>query len=485
MLGCALHAERGSVRCFDRSNKNRPPLSCQCAGEQRARRGDEVKQVPSSRVRSHNYKHYVLGVLTIILLFNSIDRIALGILLQLIKVDFDLSDTQLGLLTGIAFALFYAVMGVPIARWADAGNRVTIIAVSCVLWSAAVGFCGLATSFVQLLMIRVVVAVGEAGCLPPAFSLMADYFNRAERPRAAAIYGLGGTFSAIIGYSLAGWLSDHYGWRLTFAAVGVPGVLLGLLAWLTLKEPRCERSVAQRESAINHPTAAAVCAALWSNVTFRRLLICLSGLLFFNIGIGHWLPAFFIRSHGYTIEQVGVWLAIAVGGGGLLGAYVGGELASRFAMNNESLQLRAVAIAACCAGGAAILAYLTPSAHVAFALIGLHIFGLAAINGPLFATMQTLIPERMRAMAFAIAFLVGNLIGMGLGPLTAGALSDLYQGWAHDDSLRYALLTLAPGYAVVAWCAWRGSNSVAGDLADVAAGGELESAARPAPVGAK
>lgn len=454
--------------------------------------------MPSSLVSSRSYKHYVLGVLTIILLFNTIDRVALGILLQAIKVDFGLSDTQLGLLGGIAFALFYSIMGVPIARWADAGNRVIIIALSCTLWSATVALCGFASTFAQLVLIRVVVAVGEAGCLPPAFSLMADYFNRAERPRAVAVFGLGGTFALVIGYFLAGWLNDHYGWRITFVAVGAPGVLLGLLAWLTLKEPRLERSAVsyanterqdadgtQRHSAISHPTVAEVCLTLWTNVTFRRLVLCLSGLLFFNIGIGQWLPAFFIRTHGFTAWQVGAWLAIVAGVGGLSGAYAGGELAARYAVNNEPLQLRAVTVALCCAGVAAIFAYLTSRAYVAFALLGLHIFALYAINGPLFATMQTLVPERMRAMAFAIAYLVANLLGMGFGPLAAGALSDLYQGWAHEDSLRYALLTLAPGYFIVAWYAWRSSTSVNGDLAAVWSGGEIRPNSGAATVGVK
>jgi MFS transporter, Spinster family, sphingosine-1-phosphate transporter len=454
--------------------------------------------VSSSLGSSRSYKRYVLGILTIILLFNSLDRVALGILLQTIKVEFDLSDTQLGVLTGIAFALFYSIMGLPIARWADTGNRVTVISLACALWSIAVALCGAASSFLQLLLIRVVVSVGEAGCVPPAFSLMADYFTRAERPRAVAIYVLGGSLSAVVGYSLAGWLNDHYGWRITFVALGAPGVLIGLLAWLTLKEPRLERSIAfnngsvpedvhgmQRPVAVGHPTVATVWATVSTNVTFRRLLLCLSGLLFFNIGIAQWMPSFFIRTHGFTSEQVGAWLALVVGVGGLPGAYVGGELAARYAVNNESLQLRAVTAALCCAGVAAFFAYVTSNPYVAFTLFGLHIFALFAINGPLFATMQTLIPERMRAMAFAIAYLVANLLGLGFGPIAAGALSDLYRGWAHEDSLRYALLTLSPGYLIVAWYAWRASTSVTADIARVSADGEIELESDAAPLGAE
>ena len=189
-------------------------------------------------MRNTTYRNYLLAVLTVIALFNYVDRTALGLVLQNIKTDLQLSDTQLGFLSGIAFALFYSVMGVPIARWADRGNRVTIITLTTALWSVAVALCGVATSFTQLLLTRVAVAVGEAGCIPPAFSLIADYFNRGERPRASAIYGLAGVFSAVIGYFVAGWLNEFYGWRVTFVCMGAPGVALALLAWFTLREPR-------------------------------------------------------------------------------------------------------------------------------------------------------------------------------------------------------------------------------------------------------
>lgn len=420
-------------------------------------------------MKSVAHKHYVLGVLTVVLTFNGLDRVALGVVLQAIKGDFDLSDTQLGLLGGIGFALFYSIMGLPIARWADRGNRVTIIASACALWSGAVALSALAGSFAQLLLIRMAVAVGEAGCVPPSFSLIASYFNRVERPRAISIYGLGATLALVIGSFFGGWLNDHYGWRITFIVLGLPGLFLALLVRLTVREPRRESVEAATPAglppAVDQPSIAAVCRTVWTQVTFRRLLLCVVGMLFFNLGIAHWLAAFFIRSHGLMAEQVGTWLAIVIGVGGLLGAYTGGELASRYAARNESLQLRVMTTVVSCAGVAAILAFLAPDAYMAFALFGLHFFCLSSVTGVLFATMQTLVPERMRAMAFAITYLVGNLVGLGFGPLATGALSDLYQVWVHEESLRYALLTLSPGYFIVAWYAWRGSTSVAGDLA--------------------
>src|SRR5688500_12783235 len=183
----------------------------------------------------YRQRNYLLALLTTILAFNYIDRLALGLLLEDIKADLALTDTQLGFLTGIAFALFYAVMGIPIARWADRGNRVTIISLTTALWSVAVALCGAAGSFVQLLVIRAGVAVGEAGCHPPALSLIADYFTRAERPRAVARYMLGWPLALLIGYFAAGWLNEFWGWRATFVILGLPGLVLAALARFTLK----------------------------------------------------------------------------------------------------------------------------------------------------------------------------------------------------------------------------------------------------------
>ena len=417
-------------------------------------------------MRESAYRNYLLTVLLVILVFNYLDRMALGIVLPAIKADLDLTDTQLGFLSGIAFALFYSIMGVPIARWADRGNRVTIISLTAALWSMAVALCGAATSFVQLLLIRVGVAIGEAGCVPPAFSLIADYFNRAERPRAAAIYGLGGPLSTLVGFFLAGWLNELYGWRMTFVLLGAPGLVLSALAWFTLREPRRTQPTARF---IAQPSLKAVFAMLWANTTFRHLLLCLAVIFFFLYGVLTWQPTFFVRSYGLTSGELGTWMAVIYGTGGLLGSYLGGALASRHAAGNERMQLLALAMTIGAAGVLSTFVYLSSNQYVAFALAGLAFLGLTTINGPLFATIQTLVPERMRAASFALVYLFANLIGMGLGPLAAGALSDALRPWAADESLRYALLILGPGYLLSAWHAWRASKAVTGDLAASAA----------------
>jgi MFS transporter, Spinster family, sphingosine-1-phosphate transporter len=201
------------------------------------------------------YKGYLLTLLTVIYAFNFVDRLALGIVLPNIKSDLVLSDTQLGVLSGIAFAIFYAFMGVPIACWADRGNRVLIIALTTALWSIAVAVCGLAETFAQLLLVRIGVAVGEAGAFAPGMSLLSDYFERSERPQAVAIYLLAWPLSCIIGYLVAGWLNETYGWRLTFGFLAAPGILLAVAARFTLTEPRIDRLPGDVSSLLRLETA--------------------------------------------------------------------------------------------------------------------------------------------------------------------------------------------------------------------------------------
>ncbi len=419
-------------------------------------------------------KNYLLLLLTVIMVFNYVDRLALGLLQQEIKVQLDLSDTQLGVLTGIAFALFYAVMGIPIARWADRGNRVTIITITTGLWSIAVALCGAATSFVQLLLFRVAVAVGEAGCHPPAFSLIADYFDRAERPRAVARYTLGWSFAVLIGFFVAGWLNELYGWRMTFAILGTPGVALALLAALTLHEPRQQRSReadrGQESATATEPGEPAphlreVLRTLWFNKTFRHLLMCFSLSYFFGNGIMQWQPSFFTRTHGLSTGELGTWFALVYGVGGLLGTYVGGELAWRYAANNERLQFVSTAILYLVLAPLAAAVYLVPDYRVSLAVLAIYAISAASVSGPLFAATQTLVPPRMRAMSIAIVLFFANLIGLGLGPLAAGVLSDSLHPTLGQESLRYALLALCPGYIWCAWHLWRASRTITASVA--------------------
>ncbi len=418
------------------------------------------------------YKYYMLGLLTFVGAFNYVDRTVISLLLELIKQDLQLSDSQLGLLTGFAFSLFYGVAGIPIARWADRGNRNIIVTVTTGLWSAMVVLCGLAGNYTQLLLARVGVAVGEAGCLPTAQSLIADYFNRAERPHAMAIYWLCSPIAVIIGYLGAGWLAELMGWRMTFVILGIPGILLALLAKLTLREPRLKQT---RPLDIEHPSFKVVLATLWQQNTFRYITIGFCVSYFFSAGTGIWLPTFFIRSHGMTIGELATWLTLAVGVGGLIGTYLGGFLASRYAAGKEGLQLKVVGFLNAFVGLLFIMVYLSSNKYIALALYTAAMIFLHMCSAPAFAVIQSVIDERMRSTALAIKFLLANLIGLGLGPLATGVLSDFLAPRFGNDSLRYSLILFQPGLLWMMYYYWKAGNNVEADIRNVS----LSSTSRP------
>ena len=212
------------------------------------------------------------------------------------------------------------------------------------------------------------------------------------------------------------------------------------------------------------PSFKEVCLTLWANIAFRHLLFCFSVWYFFGYGLLQWQPTFFIRSHGLATGEIGTWFALIYGVGGAFGMYLGGELASRFAAGNERLQLRAGTLGFSLFAVVTAAAFVVPNHHVAFAALAFATVGGCMAQGPLMATIQTLVPPRMRAMSIAVIYLFANLIGLGLGPLAAGALSDAFQPWAGQVSLRYALLALCPGYFWAAWHLWRASKTVARDL---------------------
>jgi MFS family permease len=406
------------------------------------------------------------------------DGVVVAMVLQNIKTDLHLSDGQLGFLTGIAFFTFYAIMGIPIARWADRGNRVVIIAGSTALWGATMALCGMVGSFAQLLVVRVCAAVGEAGCTPPSLSLISDHFSRAERPRAIATYALGWSLALLIGYFAAGWLNQFFGWRMTFILMGAPSLALAVLTWLTLKDPRelgqkrqrspLLRAVLDRQSERKDPMApnfVAVVRGLSGIATFRHLLIFQVMQGFFGAGIAQFQPAFLIRSYGLSSGELGTLFAVTYGITGVVGTYWGGEWASRYAANNERLQLRAITTAYSVVAVCLATVYLTKSCYLTVGLLGL--FGLAAsvLSGPIFAILQTLVPPEQRATSIALISLLVSLVGSGLGPLTAGVLSDVLRPWFGEESLRYALLALTPGYLLGGWHLWKASNTVTRDLA--------------------
>jgi len=405
------------------------------------------------------YKRYMLGTLLLVLMFDYVPWNALGLLLQNIKLELHLSDLQCGVLSGIAFAIFYSVLGIPLARWADRGNRVRIIAISAVLCGLALTLSGVVASFIQLLVARIGVAIGEAGCIPAAHSLIAESFDRKQRTKAFSIYQLGFPLSALLATAAAGWLNELYGWRIAFVVLGLPGIPLGLLAWWTLREP--DRRCVDEQTA---PPFWQVCRVLWRNTTFRNLLIGYSIGSFSSLGINQWSATFFRRCYDFETGELGMWLASIWGFGGLLGAYLSGVLASRYAAGNECRQLRGAALAQAFFGVMSVGIYASPTPYVAFTFMTLGVVIVFLSHAPLFSVIQTLVPSNMRALSIALVLLVSNLVGVGFGPLAVGALSEAMRHWAGNESLRYAILTLTPGCLITGWFLWRAGKTVTRDV---------------------
>jgi MFS family permease len=430
-----------------------------------------------------SYRNYLLAVVAVIVALNAAEQLALGLVLQDLKHDFLLTDTQLGLLTGFAFALFYAVAGLALARWADRGNRIVIISLTTIAWGVLLAAFGRATTFLQLVLLRVGIGVGEAGSVPVAQSLIADYFDRAERVRAMAVYfATVAGVAQIVGYVVAGQLNEVYHWRVMFMVLGLPGLAIAIVAWFTLREPRTgslrKRPVARGfgSAHASSPTATAGAPAplglnealvtLWSNTTLRHLMLFWAVWGFTNFGLLRWSPAFFVRSYGLHTGELGIWFACVYGVTGTLGPLLGGAWCSRYAARNEALQLKAMAVTCC---GLLIISpfiYLVHDYRLAFGFLGVTGLLSMVFIGTFFAIVTTVVQHGLRASATAVLMLIGSLVGQGFGPLVTGALSDALRAQLGQESLPYASLAMCPGFLWAAWHLWRASRSVSADLPD-------------------
>lgn len=367
---------------------------------------------------------YIVIVLAVTYCLNFIDRQILTILQVPIKLEFHLSDTQLGVLTGFSFAVFYSVLGIPIARLADRLNRVNIISVSVAFWSLMTALCGIAGGFWPLALFRVGVGVGEAGGTPPAHSILSDYFNKAERSRALSIYSLGQMFGAAFGVLLGGYIAQHYGWRTAFFVVGIPGILMALLVKFTIPEPVRGASDAKKEHSADEGLRKSLLALLrnkiYFNVTFAHVIAVMVGY-----SIISWLPPFLSRTYALSHTQVGgVMAAMFILGGGLgmfVGGFFGDYLAKRFGLRWLAFL---PSIGVIVSMPLYVLALNTRSLLVA--TIGLVVATIAYQfhYAPSLSLIQTSVIASKRSLASATVFFFSNLIGLGLGPVAVGAISD-------------------------------------------------------------
>jgi len=384
------------------------------------------------------YKRYVLLLLTGVYTFNFIDRQILVILQEPIKAELGLSDTQLGLLTGFAFAVLYVSLGIPVARLADKGSRKKIVALSLAAWSAMTALSGMAQNYLQLLLARIGVGIGEAGGSPPSHALISDYYPPEKRAGALAVYSMGIYIGIFVGFIVGGIIAKEYGWRMAFYAVGIPGILYSLLVYFTVKEPQKGRSDVKSAASDAPASFGAVLGLLFSRKTFLYLALA-TGLHTFGLyGVGNFYAPFLARVFGMDTAQVGIYMGLAIGLGGMIGTFAGGYLADKLRSRDLRWYLWLSAVTALV--NLPVLYFLFFATTSTIALVSLFVSNVLTTMymGPSLAVTHSLVPATMRALASAILFFILNLIGLGLGPLTVGILSDGLAPTYGVDALRYA-----------------------------------------------
>ncbi len=388
---------------------------------------------------SKGYRYYALFVLTLVFTSSHVDRQIIGILLEPIKSDLGASDTQMGFLVGLTFALFYATLGMPIAMWADRGNRRNIITLAITIWSAMTVACGYAANFFQLALARIGVGVGEAGSNPPSHSMISDLFPQSERSTAMAIFAVGINIGLLIAYIGGGWMSEHWGWRTAFIVVGLPGLAIALLVRLTLIEP--PRGAAESQANINTeaPGFWTVAANIWQTPSLRHIIFAGSLSAFVGYGLVLWIPAFYVRSHGLSQTDVGLTLALLIGIVGGIGTFCAGLLADFMAKKDPRWNTGVIALAKIILVPFGVASFLAAEYTHAVMLYLIPAFLGGFYLGPGFSIIQSLSPVRMRAVTAAINLFIANLIGLGFGPQLVGILSDVFSADYGQESLRYAL----------------------------------------------
>ena len=457
---------------------------------------DDTRSEPESApgiLATPSYRSYVLGLLFLTYVLNTIDRNSvLSLLLDDIQAEFGLSDTQLGLLSGIPFALFYAFLGIPMARWADRSSRVTVLTFAVAMWSAMTALCGAAANFLMLFFARIGVAVGEAGGSPPSHSLISDYFPKSLRGTAFAIFALGVPFGTAAGNFIGGWSNDTFGWRGTFFVVGLPGILLALIVKMTIREtPRgyadryltpTGQPVAPADVPPPKKTAAPpvmdVFWFLWSKASFRHLCLAaaLHSVAWYSTSLYNGL--FLSRSHGLTATEAGTYLgviAIVAGAGTFLGGVAADRLSAR--TNDRRWYMFVPGIATLVMVPIHWVTYLHPSLTVAFPAFCVTMLLAAVFFGPSFAMTQALAALRMRSVATSVLLFVQTLIGFGIGPLATGAISDWLAPAGMSlpllgivgqgvDSLRWGIVIVGLVNVWSAYHYFRGARFLLADLAD-------------------
>jgi MFS family permease len=440
--------------------------------------GEVQAFAPAPALSPAGISRYAIGLLMVINILNNIDRQIVNILAEPIRRDLGLQDWQIGMMTGLSFALLYATLGVPISRLSERGSRPLIIGVSVAVWSGFTALCGVTQTFLQLLLARIGVGVGEAGCAPASLSLISDTVPREKRASAMGFYSMGAPVGALLGMAIGGLVADMGGWRVAFYVAAAPGLLIAALALLTLKDRRSAFKPALQ--AIDPtPNFFAASRELFGCKTYVFFLI--GGVLQALLGYGtlSFLGSFFFRNHGEAIAQtaatlglhsaglLGLSLGLIAGVGGTLGSYLGGKFADGYLKSNPKGLATQQAVLNLIAVPLYVIAILVGSTPLALGLLFFHSLCNAMTYAPFFTVLQSVVRPRTRATAAALFLLMSNLFGLGLGPLLVGSLSDYLAtgaGLGAAQGLRWALVAAALVGLVVAAMYWRAREHIVRDL---------------------
>ncbi len=413
---------------------------------------------------SRGARRYTLAILAVVYMFNFIDRQILAILLPSIKTEFQVGDTVLGLLTGTAFALFYVTLGVPIARLADRVNRRNLIALAVAIWSGMTALSGFAANVWQLGLARVGVGIGEAGCSPPAHSMIADLYPPARRSSAMGIYTLGISAGIMLAYLAGGWIAENIGWRQAFFAVGLPGVLLALLVRFTVREP-VRGASEQRSDSGDQPSLREVTGFLLNRKSFVYMAIGAGLSSYVGYSIIFNMPNFLVRSFEVGTTTIGVWLGLIYGVAGGFGFFLGGYLADRIGQRSHKQALSFLAAATLLAAVFNASVFLSPTLTWCLSLLVVPSVIANFFLAPVLSQTQSLVSLRMRAVASSLVLLIINVIALLIGQPITGFISDVLATIAGVESMRYALLVVSTAsLPVAAWCYWQGGKSIDHDL---------------------
>src|SRR4051795_2695664 len=360
--------------------------------------------VPSDAIATPSARrYYVLGILTVVYALNFLDRTIFNVLIEPIKKEFTLSDTAMGLLAGFGFVLFYSLLGIPIARVADRFNRRNIVAIAFAFWSAMTALCGIAGSVATLALARIGVGIGESAGTPASQSLVADLFNKNERPRALGIYAIGTYLGVFLGYFIGGYINQYYGWRSAFYAAGLPGIALAAVLWMTVSEPK---RGAMAETFTPEPIGPTL-GFLASQRTFVILLVGFCLTTYTNYATSAWIPPFLARVHHLSSAEIGTYAGTFKGLCGIAGTLLGGFVVAQIGRRDDRWKLWAPAITSGLAGPVFALCMLTPDFTTMVATLAATSFLVGFHLGPIFAIAQTVAKPSMRALASASLLLSG------------------------------------------------------------------------------